>query len=234
MQFFSKNDISRLKQYWAVKENPWKYEEELWKKVERYKKIFHYVPWILCVCVCNSLAMHACHKDSDIDLFVITQKNRLWTVRIIITFIFALLGERKTSKSHAGKFCLSFFVTEEALDFSVFAIERDIYLAYWIETLVPVYNPHQCFERFLAENTWYEFEEFSAHQKVFGASRSKNSLLWNLLESFLKKIFLPRTQKSFQKLWKPFGVIISDTMLKFHNNDQRKVISEKVFQETFL
>ena len=33
MQFFSKNDISRLKQYWAVKENPWKYEEELWKKV---------------------------------------------------------------------------------------------------------------------------------------------------------------------------------------------------------
>ena len=102
--------------------------------------------------------MHACHKDSDIDLFVITQKNRLWTVRIIITFIFALFRERKTSTKHAGKFCLSFFITEETLDFSSIAIEQDIYLAYWIETLVPIYDKNQCLKNFRAANNWYEFE----------------------------------------------------------------------------
>jgi hypothetical protein len=29
--------------------------------------------------------------------------------------------------------------------------------------------------------------------------------------------------ETYEKLWKPWGVVISDTMLKFHDNDQRKV-----------
>jgi hypothetical protein len=53
---------------------------------------------------CNS-------EDSDIDLFVVTEKNRLWLVRILITIIFSVLMVRKTKTKHKKRFCLSFFVT---------------------------------------------------------------------------------------------------------------------------
>jgi hypothetical protein len=35
---------------------------------------------------------------------------------------------------------------------------------------------------------------------------------------------LPKTIKNYKKLWKPYGIIINDNMLKFHNNDVRKKI----------
>jgi hypothetical protein len=50
-----------------------------------------------------------------------------------------------------------------------------------------------------------------------------------LIEKLLKSFFLPKTKKSFKKLWNPFWVIINDNMLKFHNDDKRKKISTKIF-----
>ena len=44
----------------------------------------------------------------------------------------------------------------------------------------------------------------------------------SLFESIIKKLWLPRTLKTYDKLGKPWGVIISDATLKFHDNDQRK------------
>jgi hypothetical protein len=34
--------------------------------------------------------------------------------------------------------------------------------------------------------------------------------------------------QSYEKLWKPFWVIIQDGMLKFHDNDKRKYFSQKI------
>jgi hypothetical protein len=53
--------------------------------------------------------------------------------------------------------------------------------------------------------------------------------LWDVCEKLFRKIFLPRTKKSFQKLWKPFWVIISDDILKFHDKDKRKEIRDTIF-----
>ncbi len=47
------------------------------------------------VAVVNSLAMHASDTDSDIDLFIVSDPNRMWLVRILSTFIFHILGVRR-------------------------------------------------------------------------------------------------------------------------------------------
>ncbi len=44
----------------------------------------------------------------------------------------------------------------------------------------------------------------------------------SIFENLIKKLWLSRTLKTYEILGKPWGVIISDTMLKFHDNDQRK------------
>jgi predicted nucleotidyltransferase len=47
------------------------------------------------IALCNSRAMGKADKNSDIDLFVITKKENLWTARFIVTAITAILGVRR-------------------------------------------------------------------------------------------------------------------------------------------
>ena len=234
--------------------------------------------------------MNACHEGSDIDLFVITRKNRLWIARIWLTLLTSLLWVRKNSRKHAWKFCLSFFISEDEEHFSDIAIKDDIYLSYWLETVTPVVNKNNAFEKFLERNalenirnklisesplftreegytlnylypksflfqkekgaansfvaslSWKEREQDELQSKreypgvfknefVFVWSKIINKIIkqiWDFNEYILKKIFLWKTLKNYEKLWKPFGVIISNTMLKFHDKDKRKEIRDAV------
>ena len=239
MLHFRDKEIRALKKYLKVKKEFSPNESLLWEKVANYSSIFSYIPGISCICICNSLAMNACHEWSDIDLFVITKKNRLWTARIFLTLVLAIKGERKTKNQHAGKFCLSFFITEDALSLKSIALKNDIYLSYWIQTLKPVINRSRCFQRFMEENSkWLEFFTSPLWLRdisPFVEGENYPSLPFNLkgrvgdgMEFLLKTLFLPRTKKSFQKLWKPSWVVISDTMLKFHDQDKRTKIRDAV------
>lgn len=104
------------------------------------------------VAVSNSLAMYATHKNSDIDLFIVTAPERLWIVRTLVLIIATLLGVRTKPGNEAGKFCFPFFMTEKNLSLKNIAIENDIYLAYWIETLKPIFNTHYTYGRFMEVN----------------------------------------------------------------------------------
>jgi hypothetical protein len=57
--------------------------------------------------------MNCASENSDIDLFIITSPDRLWLTRLMVTFIFQVLGKRKTAKKHKDNFCLSFFATTD-------------------------------------------------------------------------------------------------------------------------
>lgn len=227
MQKFSKEQIEKLRVFLKVKDSPGNCEKKLWEKVAKYTPLLRKIPGVLCICVWNSLAMNACHKNSDIDLFVITKKNRLWTARILMTLMFGLLWERKTAKKHAGKFCLSFFITENAFNFDNIAIKNDVYLRYWIENLKPILNRSHTFERFQSLNL--ENSISAPHSRPLSLWERAGVKFWNLIESICKALFLWKTKKSFQKLWKPYGVIITDDILKFHNKDRRKEISSSIF-----
>ena len=238
MQKISWNTRKKIIHYLWCKKNIWKNEEKLWNIVHTYKNILWIIPWIWCICICNSLAMNNCHEQSDIDLFVITKKNRLWTARIFLTIITTLLKIRKNSKKHKEMFCLSFFVSKEENNFLDIAIKDDIYLAYWIETLIPIVNKNNVFEEFIINNkltNMHSIKKFSWKWKKQDRLYIIKKLiawwcmkLWDLQEFFFKKIFLPKTIKKFYALWKPFWVIIRDTMLKFHNKDKRKEIRNAI------
>jgi len=235
MHFYSKKNTLKLRKYLWVKTEPREHEKRLLEKAAKYNTYFRYIPWVLGIAICNSVAMNSAHKNSDIDLFIITKKNRLWTTRISMTLLIILLWQRKTSHNHAWKFCLSFFVSEDSLDFSDIAIKNDIYLAYWLENLIPIIQRKNIFMRLRGTNK--ALIQFSPKNfRDLGINFvQKNTLLtkfltllWDTCEKILKFIFLRKTKKSFQKLWKPFWVVISDTMLKFHNKDRRKEIRDAI------
>lgn len=39
--------------------------------------------------------------------------------------------------------------------------------------------------------------------------------------------------KKYNRLGNPWGVIISDEVLKFHDNDQRKIIRDRILEKNF-
>jgi hypothetical protein len=55
----------------------------------------------------------------------------------------------------------------------------------------------------------------------------KLNLLSNL-DNILKNIFLTKTLNHYEKINKPYWIIINDNMLKFHNWDIRKKIKKEL------
>ena len=241
---FPKTKHEEFKKLMYIKETQSDIEKKYYKKTEKYIKYIKWIPWIQMVWIWNSLSMNCSKKSSDIDLLIVTTPNKMWTVRIISTFIFQILGVRKTSKKHAWRFCLSFFCTTNWMNFWDFSIKNDIYLYFWIVYFRPILDYNNTYNTFIKNNkNWANFDEYkdiiNDNKKYIkyknkpipsylgtslekGRNLSKNKS-W-IIEKIFKKIFLSKTLKNYNKLWKPYWIIINDDMLKFHNNDKRKEV----------
>jgi len=221
--------------------------EKKLKIAKRVIKILKYLPFIKLMAICNSLSYRNANQESDIDLFIITSKNRIWLVRLFSILVIAVMGLRPPKNKVKDKICLSFFTTEENLDLSQVKITaEDIYLVFWLATLRPIYERDNFYEKFIEANSWFkkylpnwqslkmgyrfrvEDNKFSCfvwqvREFIFGG------FLGNWLESFCKKIqmkFMSQKKKD-QAIVGDKHVIISDTMLKFHENDRRLEYQDK-------
>lgn len=232
-QKFSSEIYEIFKKQFKIKANPSKVDLFFLEKTRKYLNFIKWIPGIKMIWIWNSISMNAWKKNSDIDLFIITSKNRLWLVRILITFIFQILWVRKTEKKHAWRFCLSFFASENALNFSNFALENDIYLYFRTIYFKPILDFDNTYENFINQNkSWADFDNYT---EIINQNKKNIKITWksfwdkcrilDIIEKILKKIFLIRTLKTYENLWKPFWVIINDYMLKFHDKDIRKKIS---------
>src|SRR3989344_8169404 len=72
-------------------------------KFNLYVKLLSLVPPVKLVGLSGSVAMLNADEDHDIDLFIITAKNRLWTGRFIILILAQLLGLRRRREDNTGK-----------------------------------------------------------------------------------------------------------------------------------
>ena len=216
--------------------------EKFWGRTRQYGQYIVKVPFVKMVAVCNNLAYDNATEQSDIDLFIVIQKNRMWIARFLITLILQFHGVRRHKDKIAGRFCLSFFVTPKKLDMEPLLLKpEDPYMAYWTKLLMPIYG-EETYHQFITENeNWlYEkcglkFSDLTKKQLSFkGKSRSKKFWEWilkgwfgNLLELILKKTFKKRTLKKAKHLGPEASVSVTDDMLKFHNVDRRKEFYEK-------
>ena len=127
---------------------------QLFHRAETYIKKVSWIPGIAMIAVVNSLSMYATHEDSDIDLFVVTEPGMIWLVRFCITMQLYLHGVWRHGEDIRGNFCLSFFVTTDALSMKEIAIEDDIYLYNWIASMKPLYVRAHTYTKFLQRNNW--------------------------------------------------------------------------------
>lgn len=237
-QKFSKEIHEKFKKYFDIKENQSDIEKDFFKKTYKYVNYIKWIPWLKMISIWNSLAMNNANSESDIDLYIVTTRNSMWLNRIIITFLFQIMWVRKNDKNHAGRFCLSFFSTLDWMDFRKWKIENDIYLYFWIVYMKPILDYNNTYEIFLKLNKeWLEIDEYKdiiKNNKKF-IQYKKNTKNWLILDKIItildkitKKLLLPKTLSHFEKIWKPYWIIINDDLLKFHNNDIRQEIKKEI------
>lgn len=224
MDFFShKSDFDT---YIGVKSVPSEHETILMARAEKYIQKITWIPGLRMVAVVNSLSMYATHQGSDIDLFIITAKNRMWLVRVLITLTFSLLWVWRKWADIAGNFCLSFFIEESAMDISKIAIEDDIYLYFWMYYMRPIYTVGDTYERFIQANPGYTF--LHTVSPSVPSSSENSGFFWTSVDQLFRYLLESFTQKNYEKKWRPAWVIISDDMLKFHDADRRLYIRESL------
>ncbi len=230
-----------------IKSEPNEHEIHLFERGQKYIEKLGEIPGVEMIAIVNSLSMYATHPDSDIDLFIVTKPGMIWFVRFFSTFILWKLGVWRKGEDIAGNLCLSFFITTEAMDLSKIAIENDIYLYYWIYYMKPIVVKNTTYEKLLETNNWIKIDENQKieNMKYIINSRSEcNSLfyrftisareyLWKKINPIIRFFLFPQTIKSNNKLWNPEWIIISDRMLKFHDQDRRVEIRNTILENNF-
>ena len=213
--------------------------------------MFRICPFLRMAAICNNLAFGRVNKESDIDIFVISKSGRLFFVRTFLTGFLHLFGVRRHGNKIAGRFCLSFFIDDDFLDLSKIAIENDIYLAYWLKTMIPIADDGVSAD-LIDNNLWarhfFENEDdfFISNKRISKKASYLNKILefifggtigtffenklktWQLKRA-KRKIELMNSENEPQELpgiyeaaSSDLGVVVGNHILKFHNIDHRR------------
>lgn len=219
------------------------YLEPKMKIAKRGAAVLGMLPFIDGVFVCNTVAGGVLSKESDIDVFVIVRSGRLWTARFIATLILTLAGLRRAGKDVADKICLSFYITEKHLNLKDIRMGNDdIYLYIWMTQLLPLFDPQDLLTQFQEKNGWVRAHlphgfrpvSLSSDWRVSqqtglryvlkkGIELLLRGRIGSWIEGAIKRLQqakMNRNKTSVQHQ-QTSAVILSDTMLKFHETDRR-------------
>lgn len=225
--------------------NYYRIAQAKYKKAVQIARVLCLIPGLKMIAVCNSLSFNQAKSDSDIDLFIITAKNRIWTVRFFSLLLLKFLRLRpalnKTENSK-DKICLSFFISEDNLDLEKYKIcVQDSYLAFWTQQLKPLYIEDNVYTKFVQSNKW-AFDSISWQNHHYYISNYKRRVskflfkpLINLFVTWLdEKAYkhiqlkiMPDVIKYMACSWDS-RVVISDHILKFHINDARIAFKDRL------
>lgn len=225
--------------------------ERKYKKALRAVKLFRCLPFIRTIAVCNSLAYSNTREDGDLDLFIITDPGRVWTVRLFTAGLSKLFGWRPRSAHARDAVCLSFFLASDRLNLSAYLRQPDDrYMQFWLDHLVPVYGDATILDQLRKQNAWWQRALPHAYGVLPARRRIVSDVWWSravysalalfhkgswgkLLERRYRTMqlnVLPQALASMAN--KDSRVVVNDHILKFHENDRRDAIALR-FTEQF-
>ena len=216
--------------------------EEYRIHIKKHKKIFQSIPRVKTIYLCNSISFNKLSQWSDIDFFIVTKKWCLRRARFASALIFFVLWLKRSKKRIWKKYCLSFYITEDAQNLYTISLPNtDIYLAYRLAHLTPIYqektedktiydynprlfsilpnlpkNQHNI-------NIWLPIYKWNTKIKT-KLEKYVWWLIWHIVEYMIKTIRVPiliYKTKNLKEIWK--DIIFNDTMLKFYQDKRKKI-----------
>jgi predicted nucleotidyltransferase len=150
---------------------------------EKAARWLRYTPFVKMLAVTGTLAMKNCEKDSDIDFFVVLEKGRIFTGRLLVTLIVHLIGRRRHGRKIKNRICLNYFITDESLEVQ----RQDLFAANeycFIYTLLG----HNVFQKFCRTNLEW-IKKLKPNWQVSDLKPARYFVEHGGLSSFIQKSF---------------------------------------------
>lgn len=177
------------------------------------------VPWIRLIAVTGSVASHNKTENDDIDIFIVTQKNRLWISRFFVFLILNSLNLYRTEKASQNKLCTNLFVDESNAVWH----DKSQYIAHEIVSMLPLYSRHHSYFTFLSANSWIQhfYPNFKFYSIDPKEKQTETNVLMNLCETFFRntQLIYMNSKKTSEN--------VSDGVAHFNKRDSKnKILSE--------
>jgi predicted nucleotidyltransferase len=130
-------------------------------------------PYVRGIGISGSLSKNFADENSDIDLFIITKKNRLWIARTLMHLFKKLTF--LVNKQHY--YCMNYYIDEQQLEI----VEKNIYTAIEVVTLIPLQGDG-AFASFYSANAWTKDYLPNKVMRISSAKPSKRHLLKSCVE----------------------------------------------------
>lgn len=198
------------------------------------------IPTIQCIGISGGLSLFNADTKDDIDFFIITKKNTVWTTRLFVALLLELSGMRRKRGGLlvSDSICVNMYLDEGHMRLS--KQKRDLYSAHEVMQVLPIFSRHNTYEKFIRSNKWAvdflpnAFQHGiirnhtplrSAMQNFEGQARNPSEPWFNaVLCSALSSSMLEKSVRLFQQLYMRrhrTREVISDTILAFHPIDYR-------------
>ena len=206
------------------------------KTAEKVAGFLSRFPFVKGVAVSGSLSKNFADENSDIDFFIITEKNKLWIARTFMHCAkkIAILFKKEDF------FCMNYYIDEEMLQIK----EKNIYTATEIATLLPL-RGIQVFKEFFKQNAWSKVylpnhslrvshvEEVKDHFFKKAIEFIFRNLFGDLLDHLLMKLSIYQWSKKTRKgKLNKRGIVMSMDASR-HYTKPNPLIFQKKFMELY-
>jgi len=223
-EIFLKNDLLFVKDLYdssIIRKN---WSRKLFQKYRYYIRLVTFIPWITFVGLTGRNSFESCNKKDDLDIFIITESNRLWITYLLIVLISKLLGIRNI-------LCANYLVDEDNLVLG----KKSYYTAVQLMQMVPVYNINFK-EKLVQSNSWIKYYIPNADMQnqtignylIKSTRRNRRKYFSKLFDEMNKIIF----KKYFRRLNKKYYEIIGGSMIleegiaKLHRIDHHDIYDD--------
>lgn len=198
------------------------------KIAEKASAILSRIPTVLFIGVSGGLAAKNVSPQDDIDFFIITQQNTMYSTRFIVLLLLQMHGLRRTRNGQhtANKICTNLFIDASELAWAV--SKHDVYTAREIAQIQPLFDRENIYQKFLKQNAWVTTflpNAFSVPQEIDTIRQQVASGATSLFQKMLSSSPLfENTMKVVQKLVMQkhkTTEIVTNYQLAFHPRDYR-------------
>ncbi len=151
------------------------------------------LPWIKAMVVTGSVAANHADKKADLDLLVVTARNRLWLGRWLLLTVALLLGKKRWWWQKGNDdWCFNLWLTENSLKLG--AGRHNFYNAYESCQMDWFFDKEDLKKRYLLENEWIKkflpnwYETLRKEKANSISQKKKESFIANFLLSIVNKI----------------------------------------------
>jgi hypothetical protein len=112
------------------------------RKIRRARRVARWLArqsGVRFVALANTTALANARDLGDLDFFVVVRDGTLWSTRLLSAGLYKLLGRLPGAREERDAVCLSYFVSDAALDLSGHMLPGDDpYFRYWFLSLLPL------------------------------------------------------------------------------------------------